>query len=367
MELLLFYAFLAIFFSFLCSILEAVLLSVTPTFINVSKQDGLWFAEPLENLKRDIDKPLISILTLNTVAHTVGSILVGEQAGKLYENAEPLHLFGTQITVSHVTIVSALMTVAVLIISEIIPKTIGASYWKQLAGFTTTTLNVMVTIMKFTGLLWLMERITRLFGSSEEESVFSRDDFSAMATAAEESGELEGGESLIIRNLMHLQELTVNEIMTPRVVMKTANQDMHIDNFYRQNKDLIFSRIPVYEVENDNITGYILKDDVLQNIIEGKGEASLKDIRRDIMVVRTSTQVDDLFQSFIDQNEHIAVVLDDYGSVVGLVTQEDVVETLFGTEIMDEFDDVEDMQQHAKSKLENRQRKKEQRANDKEA
>ncbi len=354
MELLLFYAFLAIFFSFLCSILEAVLLSVTPTFINVSKEEGLWFAEPLEQLKKDIDKPLISILTLNTVAHTVGSILVGEQAGKIYANAEPVSLFGTQISVSQVTIVSALMTIAVLIISEIIPKTIGATFWKQLAGFTTTTLNAMVTIMKFTGILWIMERITKLFGSKENESVFSRDDFSAMASAAERSGELEGGESTIIRNLMHLQDLTVNDIMTPRVVMVTANQDSHIDNFYRSNKDLRFSRIPVYEVENDHITGYVLKDDVLKSIIEGMGESSLKDIRRDITVVKSTTNLDDVFEDLIVKNEHIAVVVDDYGSLVGLVTQEDVVETLIGTEITDEFDDIEDLQQHARNKWEQR-------------
>lgn len=354
MQLLLFYALMAIFFSFLCSILEAVLLSVTPTFINVSKEEGQWFATPLENLKSDIDKPLISILTLNTVAHTVGSILVGEQAGKIYENVEPLHLFGSQITVSHVTIVSALMTMAILIFSEIIPKTIGASYWKELAGFSTSTLNVMVTIMKWTGLLWLMEKITRLFGSSEDESVFSREDFSAMAAAAERSGELEGGESLIIRNLMHLQNLTVNDIMTPRVVMKTANQDMHIDNFYRSNKELMFSRIPIYEVENDNITGYVLKDNILEGIIEGIGENKLKDIRRDIITVKSTNKLDDVFTTFIDQNEHIAVVVDDYGSLVGLITMEDVVETLIGTEIVDESDNIEDLQKLAREKWEKR-------------
>lgn len=354
MQLLILYASLAIFFSFLCSILEAVLLSVTPTFINVSKEEGQWFADPLEHLKKDIDKPLISILTLNTVAHTVGSILVGEQAGKLYENSAPIHLFGTPITVSQVTIVSAVMTIAILILSEIIPKTIGASYWKQLAGFTTSTLNIMVTVMKWTGLLWIMEKITRFFGSSEDESVFSRDDFSAMASAAERSGELEGGESTIIRNLMLLQELTVNDIMTPRVVMKTANQDTHIDNFYRSNKDLMFSRIPVYEVEADNITGYVLKDNILEGIIEGIGENKLKDIRRDINVVKSTAKLDDVFTTFIDQNEHIAVVVDDYGSLVGLVTMEDIVETLIGTEIMDESDNIEDLQKLARDKWEKR-------------
>ncbi len=352
MTLLLIYAFLAIFFSFLCSILEAVLLSVTPTFVNVSKEQKKPFANGLEKLKKDVDRPLIAILTLNTIAHTVGAILVGNQAA---------HVWGGEASGGHggsltdpVGIVSAIMTLAVLVVSEIIPKTIGATYWKQLAGFSTKTLQFMVGVMKYTGLLWLMKQITKLFGSSEHESVFSRADFSAMASAAEKSGELEGGESAIIKNLMQLSKLTVNDIMTPRLVMKTANEDTHIQNFYKSNKELRFSRIPIYDGSSEIITGYVLKDEVLENMVEGNGATSLKEIRRPILSVKTNDQLDVLFNSLTKDNEHIAIVTDDYNSVVGLVTMEDVVETLLGTEIVDELDNIEDLQKLARYRWEER-------------
>lgn len=354
MGLLLLYGFLAIFFSFLCSILEAVLLSVSPTFINVAKAEKRPYAKGLELLKKDVDKPLIAILTLNTIAHTVGAILVGEQAGKLYAETEPLHFLG--LSVEQVTVVSVIMTILVLVVSEIIPKTIGATYWKKLAGFSTTTLNLLVKILKYTGILWLMMLITRLFGGSAHDSVFSRADFTAMADAAEETGALEGGESTIIKNLMHLEQLTVNDIMTPRVVMINANQAMTLKEFYEKNRDLRFSRIPVFETSNDHITGYVLKDEILQNIIEEENhhKKTLKDIRREIIMVNSTDSLDDLFTKLTTESEHIATVIDDYGSVVGLVTMEDVVETLLGTEIVDEFDNIEDLQKFARNKWKER-------------
>lgn len=355
MGLLLLYGFLAIFFSFLCSILEAVLLSVTPTFISVSKGDEKPFALGLEHLKKDVDRPLIAILTLNTIAHTVGAILVGEQAGKLYsDSGMSLELFGQELSVSFVGIVSAIMTFLVLVVSEIIPKTIGATYWRKLAGFTTGTLNLLVNLLKYTGILWIMMQITKLFGKSAHQSVFSRADFTAMANVAEESGELEGSESAIIRNLLHLEKLTVNDIMTPRVVMITANQDMNLKNFYKANKDLYFSRIPIFETTNDHITGYVLKDDVYKNIIEDKEDIALKDISRNITMINSKKSLDEVFKVLTNENEHIATVIDDYGSVVGLVTMEDVVETLLGTEIVDEFDNIEDLQQFARDKWQER-------------
>ena len=352
MALLLIYGFLAIFFSFLCSILEAVLLSVTPTFLNVSKGENKSFATGLQKLKNDVDRPLIAILTLNTIAHTVGAILVGEQAGKLYADTAPAEFLG--ISVQQVSIVSAVMTILVLVVSEIIPKTIGATYWKQLAGFTTSALNILVNILKYTGILWLMMQITKLFGKSAHENIFSRADFTAMASVAEESGELEGGESTIIKNLISLERLTVNDIMTPRVVMVTANQDMNLKNFYKANKDLRFSRVPVFETKNDHITGYVLKDEVFHQIIEGNDDMQLKDLLRRIIMVNSTDSLDELFKKLTSQNEHIATVVDDYGSVVGLVTMEDVVETLLGTEIVDEFDNIEDLQSFAREKWQER-------------
>lgn len=355
MGLLIFYGIISIFFSFLCSILEAVLLSVTPTFVNVSKSENKSFAKGLENLKKDVDKPLIAILTINTIAHTVGAILVGEQAGKLFaDSGTGFEIFGQEISVSMVALVSAIMTFLVLVVSEIIPKTIGATYWKQLAGFATTSLNIMVTGLKWTGILWFMQKITGLFGSSEHESVFSRADFTAMATAAEESGELEGKESTVIQNLMRLGNLSVSDIMTPRTVIKSANEDAHIQNFHKSNKGLRFSRIPIFSGEMDNITGYVHKAEVLERIIDGHGEEPLHTLKREILHVNTEDTVDELLHAFTNNNEHIATVTDKYGSLVGLVTMEDIVETLLGTEIVDEFDSVEDMQLFARKKWEER-------------
>lgn len=355
MTLLFIYGFFAIFISFMCSILEAVLLSVTPTYINVAKAEGKPYAKALESLKTNVDRPLIVILTLNTIAHTVGAILVGEQAGKLYaDSGMNLSLFGHHIPVSFVGIVSAVMTILVLVLSEIIPKTIGATYWKKLVGFSTSALQLLVSLLKYTGILWMMMLVTKMFGKSGHDNIFSRADFTTMASVAEESGELEGGESTIIKNLISLEQLTVNDIMTPRVVMVTANQDMNLKNFYKANKDLRFSRIPVFETKNDHITGYVLKDEVFQQIIEGNEDIPLKDLLRQITMVNSSDLLDELFKKLTSQNEHIATVVDNYGSVVGLVTMEDVVETLLGTEIVDEFDNIEDLQLFAREKWEER-------------
>ena len=238
---LIIYATLSIFFSFLCSILEAVLLSVTPTFINVKKKEGKGFAEELELLKKDVDKPLIAILTLNTIAHTVGAILVGVQAESLPYKFE---IFGINI----VGIVSAIMTVLILVVSEIIPKTIGATYWKSLAGFTAKALNILIFPLKWTGILWILQLTTKLIGGkgAHGESVLSREDFSVMADMAEKEGIFQENESKVIKNMLSFKEVAAKHIMTPRTVLKTADASQTIQAFFDENPNLRFSRIPLY-------------------------------------------------------------------------------------------------------------------------
>ncbi len=212
MGLLIFYAVISIFLSFICSILEAVLLSVTPTFVNIKKKEGKAFAQTLEDLKKDVDKPLIAILTLNTVAHTVGAILVGVQAKvtytELYGNT-PRSILGITFTEDiMVGVVSTIMTILILVASEIIPKTIGATFWKQLANFTAKTLKGMVLVLKWTGLLWILQLFTKLVGGKGHHgSVLSRDDFSAMADIAHEEGIFEQSESTIIKNLLRFDKV----------------------------------------------------------------------------------------------------------------------------------------------------------------
>ncbi len=359
MGLLLFYALISIFFSFLCSILEAVLLSITPTFVNLKKQEGKEYATTLESLKKDVDKPLIAILTLNTIAHTVGAILVGVQAKVAYAEhygTTTRSFFGIEFTEDlMVGVVSTIMTILILVASEIIPKTIGATYWKQLANFTAKALKVMVLVLRYTGLLWLLQLFTRLVGGKGHHgSVLSREDFTAMTDIAEEEGVFQESESKVIKNLLTFDEIQAKDVMTPRTVMKIASEDTSIQEFFENNRPLRFSRIPVFKGSADHITGFVLKDEMLEAIINKKGKEALSTLKREILVTRRNKPIPELFEKFVEQRDHISLVVDEYGSVSGLVTMEDVIETLLGLEIMDESDNVEDLQMLARKNWQTR-------------
>jgi len=347
MGLLIFYGVISIFFSFLCSILEAVLLSVTPTFLNLRKQEGKHYATSLEGLKKDVDRPLIAILTLNTIAHTVGAILVGKEAEGLYGNGDGYGVF----------IVSAVMTILILVASEIIPKTIGATYWKSLANFTTKALKVLIFPLKWTGLLWLMQLTTKLIGGKGHGSVLSREGFLVMADMDHEEGVFEGNESKIIKNLLTFKEVFAKDVMTPRTVMKTQNQNTTVETFFNKNINVRFSRIPLYSDTEDNIKGLVLKDDVFKEMALGNGSKKLGELRRDIIIIDRNLPIPTLFEQLVETRNHMALVVDEYGSVSGLVTMEDVIETLLGLEIMDESDSVSDLQDQARKNWETRAKK----------
>ena len=358
MALLILYATISIFFSFLCSILEAVLLSITPTFVNLKKSENKEYANDLEELKKDVDKPLIAILTLNTIAHTVGAILVGVQAkvayAESYGNATQT-LFGISITEDvMVGVVSTIMTILILVASEIIPKTIGATYWKQLANFTAKALNILIFPLKYTGILWLLQLTTKLIGGKGHGSVLSRESFLVMADMAEKEGVFQKNEGKVIRNLLGFKKVKVNAIMTPRTVLKIADEAETIQSFYEQNKLLRFSRVPLFAENPDNINGYFLKDNLLEAIINGKGNELLSSIKRNILITNNSTSIPDLFEHLIEKKEHISLVVDEYGSVSGLVSLEDIIETLLGLEIMDESDKIADLQSYARKSWEKR-------------
>lgn len=333
MSLLILYALLSILFSFLCSIFEAVLLSITPTFITIKKNEGKAFAKTLKVLKDDINKPLISILTINTIAHTVGAIMVGVQAEKTFGSGN-----------NAVGIVSAIMTLLILILSEIIPKSIGASYWKELANFSTKGIMILMLPLKITGILWLLEFATKIVGKNTHGANISREDFYAMADIAKEEGVFHESESKVIKNLIDFKKVLVKDIMTPRTVLQAAKETMKIQAFYDENPSLKFSRIPIYDNSIDVITGYFLKDQMLEAIIKGNGNESLSTIKRTIIVTDRNAQIKPLFEDLIEKREHIALVVDEFGSISGLVTQEDIIETLLGLEIVDESDSHEDLQ-----------------------
>jgi len=347
MTLLIVYAVLSIFFSFLCSILEAALLSFTPTYLKVKKQEGKGFAVKLTQLKKNIDQPLIAILTINTIAHTVGAILVGVQAEKLPYKVE---ILGVNI----VGIVSALMTILILVVSEIIPKTIGATYWKSLGRFTAISLNVIIFPLKYTGILWLLTLTTKLIGKSAHVSTMSLEEFMAITDTAEKEGVFEQNESAVIKNLLAFKSVMAKDVMTPFPVVIMEEETTTLESFHENHKNLRFSRIPVYKDKSHNITGFVLKDDILEELVEERGSKLLGDIKREMFVVDAEKPIPEMFDVFIKQRGHIALVVDEFGNTIGIVTMEDIIETLLGLEIMDESDAIEDMQMAARKNWERR-------------
>ena len=349
MGLLIFFFVLSILFSFLCSIWEAVLLSITPSFINRKVQEGSQLGKDLEKFKEDIDRPLSAILTLNTIAHTVGAIGVGAQAAVVFEDTP------TILGMPSETIIASVMTLAILILSEIIPKTIGANMWESLAGFTVKSLKFLLFVL--TPFVFVSQLITKNLKKDKDKSVFSKADLAAMTHAGEESGVLAQSESTIIKNLLRFEEVSVRDIMTPRTVMVKADETTTLMDFYKNNQPLRFSRIPVFQESSDNITGIVLKDEVLQYLVEDKDDVQLKALIREVPAVRDDKPLPQLFEVMTTERAQIAIVVDSYGSLVGLVTMEDVLETLLGLEIVDESDGEADLQKLARQKWETRAKK----------
>ena len=325
-----------------------MLLSINTTFIKIEIKEGKKYAKTLSNLKKSIDEPLIIILTLNTIAHTVGAILVGAQAKVAYSelNFENSFFAGGISDEVLVGVVSTVMTIMILLFSEIIPKTIGAKYWNKLAKFTTIFLSSIIPLFKYTGVLWVLQAFTKSIGASKKELFFKREDISTIAEIAKEEGIIGKKDSNFIKNIVKLRNVSVKEIMTPYSVMVTADANLSINEFYQQNSELVFSRIPIQN--NDKIEAYVLKDTILESIINKKGGFKLKEIKRPIIISSEKTKIPPLFDRLLKKREHISLVLDNAKTPIGIVTLEDIIETMLGYEIVDETDVVDDMQELAK-------------------
>lgn len=340
LSLLLVYFLLAIGFSFLCSLWEAALLSITPAYAQIKFQEGAAIGRQLKSFKDNIDRPLAAILTLNTVAHTVGAIGVGQQATQLWAETSPL-ITGVVVPVG--------LTLAILILSEIIPKTLGANYWRELAPFTVYSLRVVITVLL--PLVWLSQQLTSVLRKDKTRSVFSRRDFLMLAEIGEREGVIEKNESAFIANLLRFKSIRARDVMTPRTVVKAASMDMSLAAFHEREGSSVFSRIPIHEEgSKDKIVGFILKDDVLVELVNDHGDKLLKELRREILTIHESCPLPDIFSRFLEKQEHIALVVDEYGGTAGIVTMEDVIETLIGVEIVDEMDNVDDMQKLARER-----------------
>lgn len=306
----------------------------------------------LADQKKDIDKPLSAILTLNTIAHTVGAIGVGAQAGVIYQS-KAIEIFGLHL--SYESIVASIMTLAILFLSEIIPKTIGANNWQNLAVFTARSLKVLLFILA--PFVWVTNLITKSLKKDKKKSVFGKQDFAAMAEIVTESGEIQQDDYQLITNVLRFDDLTARDVMTPRPVIVMANETQSIKEFYESSKPLIFSRIPLFKDSRDSITGLMLKDDLLSAMIEGGGEDAISTIKRELPFVKESMPLREVFLLLNEKREHLGAVVDEFGSVIGILTLEDIFETLFGIEIMDETDSVSDLQAYARQRWEVRAKK----------
>jgi CBS domain containing-hemolysin-like protein len=339
MLLLLIYVFLALFFSFLCSIAEAVLLSITPSYVEKLKKTDSKGAARVKRLRFDqVDRSLAAILTLNTIAHTVGAIIAGAKA---------THVFGD----AWIGVFSGVITILILVFSEIIPKTIGAVYWKPLTGAVITFVDWLIKLLF--PLIILSEMITKMISRGKKHHMFNRDEFIAMAGLGARSGLIDKHESRIINNLFKLKSLKAKDIMTPRSVVTSFQQDLMVGEVVSTVIDTRFSRLPIFDQDMDDSDGFVLKSDILAAQTAGV-DKPLKALKRDMHVVIQDMALPVLMESLMNDSQHVALVVTEYGDVAGLVTLEDVVETLLGLEIMDELDQIQDMQEYARSQWEKR-------------
>ncbi|MBQ9587051.1 MAG: HlyC/CorC family transporter [Bacteroidales bacterium] len=341
LALLLIFLLGAMSISFLCSILEAVLMSTPLSYITMREDAGYKPATRFKQYKTDNGKPIAAILSLNTIANTIGAAGVGAQASSFGGN-----WFG---------IISALTTILILIFSEIIPKTIGTTYWRKLMGFTARTIRLLIVLMF--PFVWLIGFLTKLISKEDDEATVSREEVAAMADVGEDEGVLDEDENKIIQNVIKLDDIKAYDVMTPHSVAAVAPEAMTLRDFYKVEEYSHFSRIPVYADDPEYITGYILRSDALEDLAEDHFDKTLGQIKRAIPLFNEEQSVSEIWDSLLKHKEQIAIIIDEYGGFQGILTLEDIIETIFGLEIIDENDEVTDMQQYARERWQQRQRR----------
>lgn len=340
-ELLLF-LFGAMAISFMCSILESVLMSTPISFITMKEEEGFKYASTFRKYKEEAGRPIAAILSLNTIANTVGAAGVGRQATMVFGS----EWFG---------LVSAITTILILVFSEIVPKTIGTSYWKGLMGITTRMISFLIVIMF--PLVVIVEQLSKFLSKKDEdEPEVSREEVSAMANVGEEEGVIDEDENKIIQNIIKLDNVKAFEVMTPRVVSSVAPESMTLKDFYKVKAFEYHSRIPVFAESPEYITGYILRSDALEALADDKFDMTLNDIKRPVTFFNEERPISDIWDELLARREQISVIIDEYGAFQGILTLEDIIETIFGLEITDENDEAVDMQQLARERWERRQR-----------
>lgn len=324
---LLLFISVALGFSFLCSLLEASLLSTSISYIETQLQSGSRAAHYMQKHKLNVEAPITAILTLNTIAHTVGAAGAGAQA---------VGVFGSQ----WFGVISAVLTLLILAFSEIIPKTLGAMYWKQLFSFTGYTIHILVIVLY--PAVWAFKAMTRLLMPDEAAPTVTRGELEMMARIGAREGTLKESESRILRSLLHLNDIQAYDVMTPRTVMQALQQDMTVGEVVKLYKALAYSRIPIYDDSVDDIQGFVLRHDVLHQAADDKHDTPLKELMLPLHSVPETLTVAKVLDQFMQRQEHIFLVFDEYGGTSGIITMEDAVESLLGAEITDESDLVVD-------------------------
>lgn len=332
MTLIILLFFSTIGISFLCSMLEAVLLTSTPAYIGVLVKENRRSAKLLEHLKENLDRPISAILTLNTLSHTLGSAAIAFQIQVHYGQEA-------------VTVASFVLTFLILVVSEIIPKSIGAAHWKALLPFAAYTIQLMIIMLY--PLVILSEWLGKFFARNSEDPEVTREEILMTAEIGVEEGTLKGKESNIIKNLLMLDKIYVSDIMTPRSVFFALDKELNVEEVFMKYKPLRFSRIPVYSGSLDNIIGMTFRYKIHEALSNDQHEKLIGDLVTPISSIPERMTVSQVLDFFIKEKEHIALAVDEYGIVAGLVSLEDAVETLLGVEIVDELDSVEDMRKFA--------------------
>jgi CBS domain containing-hemolysin-like protein len=316
-------------------------MSTPLSYITMREDEGFKAAPLFKKYKTDNARAIAAILSLNTIANTIGAAGVGYQTTEAFGN----EWFG---------LVSVVTTVLILVFSEIVPKTIGTSQWRRLMGFTAYTIRTLIFILYpvVVAVQWFTKLIAK---KDEEETVVSREEVAAMADMGEDEGVIDEDENKIIQNVIKLNDIKAYDVMTPRVVAATAPESMTLKDFYRTDEYSHFSRIPVYADEEDFITGYILRSEALEELAEDHFKKTLGEIKREIPLYNEEMSVADIWDNLLKHKEQIAGIIDEFGSFQGILTLEDIIETIFGLEIIDESDEVADMQQYARERWQKRQ------------
>jgi len=303
--------------------------------VRIAAEEGRRSSKLLKSQKENIDRPLSAILTLNTIAHTVGAAGVGAQAvavfGEMY--------FG---------VISAILTILILVFSEVIPKTLGARFWRSLALPSASVIRILIYLLY--PLVIVSELFTRMIIREKKSESVTREEIAILTRLGTQEGVVKEDEGKLINNILKLKSFKVRDAMTPRTVVKVAQREMSLEAFVNESDFLQFSRVPLYTDSIEDCKDYVLKNDVLKQLVKKESSHRLNEIKRPALIVPESLMISKLFEEFLEKKEHIAIVVDEYGGFEGIITMEDIIETILGLEIQDETDRHQNMQQLAKEK-----------------